>query len=81
MRATALFNILLPLHPKKVVVMRTTFHKVAGLLLIAAPVLAAEPTQEGSASPTNAGLKPPLHGLEEVGYRDVDLEGGFWWPT
>lgn len=25
-------------------------------------------------------LKPPLHGLEEIGYRQVDLQGGFWGP-
>jgi uncharacterized protein len=27
-----------------------------------------------------AGLKPPLHGLEEVGWQDVNLRGGFWGP-
>jgi DUF1680 family protein len=25
-------------------------------------------------------LKPPLHGLEEVGWQDVNLRGGFWGP-
>lgn len=25
-------------------------------------------------------IKPPLHGLEEVGWQDVDLRGGFWGP-
>lgn len=57
---------------------RTAFCKMWVMLAATVPALAAEPAQTGSPSPTDAGFKPPLHGLEEVGHRDVRLEGGFW---
>jgi DUF1680 family protein len=49
-------------------------------VLAATIVLAAKPTPAGSTSPPPTELKPPLHGLEEVGFQDVRLEGGFWGP-
>ena len=33
-----------------------------------------------SLAATPPQLKPPLHGLEEVGWQDVNLRGGFWGP-
>ena len=69
-----------PLHLKKVDVIRTAFRKMMLVLLTAAPVLAAEPAQDASDPYVHAGFKPPLHGLEEVGYQDVQLKGGFWGP-
>jgi DUF1680 family protein len=57
---------------------RLIIREVILLALATVPTLSAEPTQP--ASPTPTGLKPPLHGLEEVGWQDVNLRGGFWGP-
>lgn len=43
--------------------------------LATASILCAESTRPGEVI-----LKPPMHGLEEVGYQNVKLRGGFWGP-
>lgn len=58
-------------------IIRSTFRNIVVMLAVAVPALAAQP--EGT-SPTHAEPKPPLHGLEEVGYHSVRLKGGFWGP-
>jgi DUF1680 family protein len=54
--------------------------KVILLALATLPAVAAEPARPESASSLHAGLKPPVHGLEEVSPQDVKLRGGFWGP-
>ncbi len=58
----------------------TAFRWLVVMLTVTSPVLATEPAPTGREPPPHNGLKPPLHGLEEVGYLDVHLEGGFWGP-
>jgi DUF1680 family protein len=66
--------LIIPVRPRPII------RKVILLALATVPALAAEPARPESASPAHAGLKPPLHGLEEVGWQDVVLKGGFWGP-
>jgi len=54
--------------------------KMILLALATTPAFAAESAPAGSTSQPPAGLLPPLHGLEEVGWQAVNLRGGFWGP-
>jgi len=54
--------------------------KMILLALATVPAFAAESTRPESVSLVQTGLKPPLHGLEEVGWQAVNLRGGFWGP-
>ena len=56
--------------------MRNTLICMVALSLTANAVTA----QQVETGKTQPQLKPPLHGLEEVGWQDVDLRGGFWGP-
>lgn len=60
--------------------LRPIIRNVILLALTVVPALASETIRPESASSVNVGLKPPLHGLEEVGWQDVKLWGGFWGP-
>ena len=52
---------------------RPILRNPALVALATASIISAESTRPGQVS-----LKPPMHGLEEVGYQNVKLRGGFW---
>ncbi len=51
-------------------------HTLASLGTLLLPIAAIAETPPA----TTPQLKAPLHGLEEVGWQDVNLRGGFWGP-
>lgn len=69
---TAIQLLAIPVRPRSLIL------DVILLALTAVSALAAEPARPESASPVHDGLMPPLRGLEEVGWQDVNLRGGFW---
>ena len=60
----------------------TDLTKAKNLFLLCLPLVLLSMKAGGDGSPeqVNIELKAPMRGLEEVGYHDVDLKGGFWGP-
>ena len=80
MQTTGSFGLFHGAHREKAALTRTTLRQMALFLIATTTALTAEPASDGDVSPTPTGIKRPLRGLEEVGYRNVRLKGGFWGP-